>query len=152
MHFRNQKSKKGKEYRKVKYRQKGNEKQPNDLSPSYQREREEKEMGEQGDDDPQKIKRIAAAAYDYENDPRWGSYWENVLIPPNMANLPDVMGHFKRKFYKRYIVSDYSFSFFISRSFEITVFALTLVEEEFRFAFQIWNCQVLDCRWPQGCN
>ncbi|KAF3340045.1 transmembrane protein 33 [Carex littledalei] len=63
-------------------------------------------MGEQGDDDPQKIKRIAAAAYDYENDPRWVSYWENVLIPPNMANLPDVMGHFKRKFYKRYIDPD----------------------------------------------
>ncbi|KAJ4811500.1 dihydroflavonol 4-reductase/flavanone protein [Rhynchospora pubera] len=69
-------------------------------------------MGEQGggggsDDDPHKIKRIAAAAYDYDNDSRWASYWENVLVPPHMASHPDLTGHFKRKFYKRYIDPDF---------------------------------------------
>jgi transmembrane protein 33 len=68
----------------------------------------EREMGENGDDDPQKMKRIAAAAYDYDNDPRWVEYWENVLIPPNMTNQPNVKDHFKRKFYKRHIVSGFS--------------------------------------------
>lgn len=56
-------------------------------------------------EDPQKLKRIAAAAYDYENDPRWADYWSNVLIPPHMASNSDVVDHFKRKFYQRYIVS-----------------------------------------------
>nr|ACG36004.1 hypothetical protein [Zea mays] len=32
--------------------------------------------------DPQRLKRIAAAAYDYENDARWAGYWSNVLVPP----------------------------------------------------------------------
>lgn len=59
-------------------------------------------MGE-GDNDPQKIKRIAAAAYDYEGDPRWADYWENVLLPPAMADDLKVKDHFKRKFYKRHI-------------------------------------------------
>ncbi|KAK4346358.1 hypothetical protein RND71_032697 [Anisodus tanguticus] len=56
-------------------------------------------MGE----DPQKLKRIAAAAYDYENDPRWADYWSNILIPPHMASRSDVVHHFKRKFYHRFI-------------------------------------------------
>ncbi|CAI0451176.1 unnamed protein product [Linum tenue] len=60
-------------------------------------------MGEEKED-PQKIKRIAAAAYDYENDPRWADYWSNILIPPHMASRADVVDHFKRKFYQRYIV------------------------------------------------
>lgn len=57
-----------------------------------------------GEEDPQKLKRIAAAAYDYENDPRWADYWSNVLIPPHMASRNDVVNHFKQKFYQRYIV------------------------------------------------
>ncbi|CAH9084299.1 unnamed protein product [Cuscuta europaea] len=56
-----------------------------------------------GEDDPQKLKKIAAAAYDYENDPRWADYWSNVLIPPHMASRSDVVDHFKRKFYQRFI-------------------------------------------------
>ncbi|GLT34007.1 hypothetical protein SLA2020_085540 [Shorea laevis] len=59
-------------------------------------------MGEERED-PQKLKRIAAAAYDYENDPRWADYWSNVLIPAHMASSSDVVDHFKRKFYQRYI-------------------------------------------------
>ncbi|PWZ32129.1 hypothetical protein Zm00014a_038003 [Zea mays] len=55
--------------------------------------------------DPQRLKRIAAAAYDYENDARWAGYWSNVLVPPHLASRPDVVDHFKRKFYQRYIVS-----------------------------------------------
>jgi hypothetical protein len=57
-------------------------------------------MGEERED-PQKLKRIAAAAFDYENDPRWAEYWSNILIPPHLASRSD---HFKRKFYQRYIV------------------------------------------------
>ncbi|PWA36282.1 hypothetical protein CTI12_AA600800 [Artemisia annua] len=57
-------------------------------------------MGE----DPQKVKRNAASAYDYEKDSRWADYWSNVLIPPHMASRSDVVDHFKRKFYQRYIV------------------------------------------------
>ncbi|KAL4581893.1 hypothetical protein LXL04_006427 [Taraxacum kok-saghyz] len=58
-------------------------------------------MGEE--QDPQKLKKIAAAAYDYDNDSRWADYWSNVLIPPHMASRSDVVNHFKRKFYQRYI-------------------------------------------------
>ncbi|XP_004304152.1 PREDICTED: transmembrane protein 33 homolog [Fragaria vesca subsp. vesca] len=59
-------------------------------------------MGEERED-PQRLKKIAAAAYDYENDPRWADYWANILIPPHMSSSPDVISHFKQKFYKRYI-------------------------------------------------
>ncbi|XP_009590145.1 uncharacterized protein [Nicotiana tomentosiformis] len=59
-------------------------------------------MGE-GGEDPQKLKKIAAAAYDYENDPRWADYWSNILIPPHMASRSDVVDHFKRKFYQKCI-------------------------------------------------
>ncbi|XWS75382.1 hypothetical protein CRYUN_Cryun01aG0082000 [Craigia yunnanensis] len=62
-------------------------------------------MGEERED-PQKLKRIGAAAYDYENDPRWADYWSNILIPPHMASCSDVVVHFKRKFYQRYIDPD----------------------------------------------
>ncbi|ONK81341.1 uncharacterized protein A4U43_C01F27990 [Asparagus officinalis] len=66
-------------------------------------------MGEEatGGVDPQRIKRIAAAAYDYEIDPRWSDYWSNILIPPHMASRSDVVDHFKRKFYQRYIDPDF---------------------------------------------
>lgn len=61
-------------------------------------------MGEEQENgDAQKMKRMAAAAYDYENDPRWADYWSNILIPPHMASRSDVVDHFKRKFYQRYI-------------------------------------------------
>jgi hypothetical protein len=58
-----------------------------------------------GGGDPQRLKRIAAGAYDYENDARWAGYWSNVLVPPHLASRADVVDHFKRKFYQRYIVS-----------------------------------------------
>ncbi|CAN1241295.1 hypothetical protein LINPERPRIM_LOCUS4903 [Linum perenne] len=66
-------------------------------------------MGDERED-PQKLKRVAAAAYDYENDPRWADYWSNILIPPHMASRADVVDHFKRKFYQRYIVRTLSLS------------------------------------------
>ncbi|KAK4256304.1 hypothetical protein QN277_009188 [Acacia crassicarpa] len=59
-------------------------------------------MGE----DPQKLKKMAAAAYDYENDPRWADYWSNVLVPAHMVSNSDVINHYKRKFYQRYIDPD----------------------------------------------
>ncbi|XP_019195600.1 PREDICTED: transmembrane protein 33 homolog [Ipomoea nil] len=59
-----------------------------------------------GGEDPQKLKRIAAAAYDYENDPKWADYWSNILIPPHMASRSDVVDHYKRKFYQRHIDPD----------------------------------------------
>ncbi|KAL7612404.1 uncharacterized protein LOC111876677 [Lactuca sativa] len=62
-------------------------------------------MGEE--QDPQKMKKIAAAAYDYENDPKWADYWSNILIPPHMASRSDVITHYKRKFYQRYIDPDF---------------------------------------------
>ncbi|KZV15095.1 Bifunctional dihydroflavonol 4-reductase/flavanone 4-reductase isoform 1 [Dorcoceras hygrometricum] len=62
--------------------------------------------GEGEGEDPQKLKRIAAAAYDYENDARWAEYWSNVLLPPHMSSRSDVVDHFKRKFYQRYIDPD----------------------------------------------
>jgi hypothetical protein len=62
-------------------------------------------MGEERED-PQKLKKIAAAAYDYENDSRWADYWSNILIPPHMAARSEVIDHFKRKFYQRYIDPD----------------------------------------------
>ncbi|KAJ1412798.1 hypothetical protein SESBI_20235, partial [Sesbania bispinosa] len=62
-------------------------------------------MGEERED-PQKLKRIAADSYDYDNDSRWPDYWANVLIPPHMASCSDVVSHFKRKFYQRYVDSD----------------------------------------------
>lgn len=54
-------------------------------------------------DDPQHIKKVAAASYDYDNDRRWADYWSNILMPPNMASRPDVVKHYKQKFYQRYI-------------------------------------------------
>ncbi|KAL6848761.1 hypothetical protein ACP4OV_021344 [Aristida adscensionis] len=61
-----------------------------------------------GPDAEQEQKRAAAAAaaYDYEGDARWADYWSNVLVPPHLASRPDVVDHFKRKFYQRYIDRD----------------------------------------------
>ncbi|RZB70920.1 hypothetical protein D0Y65_035738 [Glycine soja] len=63
-------------------------------------------MGEERED-PQKLKRLAADSYDYDNDSRWPDYWNNVLIPPHMASRDDVVSHFKRKFYQRYVDPDF---------------------------------------------
>ncbi|CAA0832737.1 Unknown protein [Striga hermonthica] len=60
-------------------------------------------MGSGEGEDLQKVKQAAAAAYDYDSDPRWADYWSNVLIPPHMASRNDVVNHFKHKFYQRYI-------------------------------------------------
>jgi hypothetical protein len=60
----------------------------------------------EGGEDSQRLKKIAAAAFDYENDARWADYWSNILIPPHMASRPEVVDHFKRKFYQRYIDPD----------------------------------------------
>ena len=65
-------------------------------------------MGEERED-PQKLKRLAADSYDYDNDSRWPDYWNNVLIPPHMASRDDVVSHFKRKFYQRYVVRFFLF-------------------------------------------
>ncbi|KAK8693867.1 hypothetical protein V6N13_071434 [Hibiscus sabdariffa] len=62
-------------------------------------------MGEEKKN-PQKLKRIEAAAFDYDNDPRWADYWSNILIPSHMASHSDVVDHFERKFYQRYIDLD----------------------------------------------
>lgn len=70
-------------------------------------------MGEEDQHEAQKIKKIAAAAYNYENDPRWADYWSNILIPPHMASRSDVVDHFKRKFYQRYIVYFTLYLYFI---------------------------------------
>ncbi|KAK8515976.1 hypothetical protein V6N11_018608 [Hibiscus sabdariffa] len=59
-------------------------------------------MGEEKKN-PQKLKRIEAAAYDYDNDPRWADYWSNILIPSHMASRSGVVDHFERKFYQCYI-------------------------------------------------
>ncbi|KAK4259932.1 hypothetical protein QN277_006210 [Acacia crassicarpa] len=59
-------------------------------------------MGE----DPQKLKKMGAAANDNENDPRWADYWSNVLVPGHMVSNSDVINHYKRKFYQRYIDPD----------------------------------------------
>lgn len=78
----------------------------------------------EGGEDPQRLKKIAAAAFDYENDARWADYWSNILIPPHMASRPEVVDHFKRKFYQRYIVRtifptlEFAFLFFVTLSFE----------------------------------
>lgn len=57
------------------------------------------------EEERQKLKKIAASSYDYENDPKWSDYWSNILIPPHLSSRSDVVDHYKRKFYKRYIVS-----------------------------------------------
>ncbi|KAL5203135.1 hypothetical protein ABZP36_014087 [Zizania latifolia] len=58
------------------------------------------------DGSEQERKRAAVAAYDYDGDARWADYWSNVLVPPHLASRPDVVDHYKRKFYQRYIDRD----------------------------------------------
>ncbi|KAF9606118.1 hypothetical protein IFM89_023171 [Coptis chinensis] len=59
-------------------------------------------MGEDNQEE-QRLKKIAATSYDYDNDPRWAVYWSNILIPPHLSSRSDVIHHFKHKFYHRYI-------------------------------------------------
>jgi hypothetical protein len=73
-------------------------------------------MGEERED-PQRLKRIAADSYDYDNDPRWRDYWDNVLIPPSLSSRSDVVSHYKRKFYQRFVVR-------ISQHTPISLFSL----------------------------
>lgn len=55
-------------------------------------------------DDLQRVVRAAAASYDYERDPRWVDFWSNnVFVSPSEASRPEVIEHFKRKFYQRFI-------------------------------------------------
>ncbi|KAJ7297502.1 hypothetical protein O6H91_Y052300 [Diphasiastrum complanatum] len=51
----------------------------------------------------QKEKKAAAQGYDYEQDGRWAEYWSNVLVPAHLAGRPEVLQHFKLKFYQRHI-------------------------------------------------
>ncbi|XP_062180698.1 uncharacterized protein LOC133885080 [Phragmites australis] len=62
--------------------------------------------GSEAEQDQEQKRAAAAAAYDYEGDARWADYWSNVLVPPHLASRPDVIDHFKRKFYQRYIDHD----------------------------------------------
>ncbi|XP_051200983.1 uncharacterized protein [Lolium perenne] len=54
----------------------------------------------------QEQKRTAAEAYDYEGDARWADYWSNVLVPPHLAAKPEVVAHFRGKFYHRFVDRD----------------------------------------------
>ncbi|GKF24973.1 hypothetical protein Tco_0080867, partial [Tanacetum coccineum] len=59
-------------------------------------------MGEK--EEEEELKKIGgASSYDYENDSRWSDYWSNILIPPHMSSRSDVIDHYKRKFYQRYV-------------------------------------------------
>ncbi|KAJ7295989.1 hypothetical protein O6H91_Y150900 [Diphasiastrum complanatum] len=60
----------------------------------------------------QKEKKAAAQGYDYEQDGRWAEYWSNVLVPAHLAGRPEVLQHFKLKFYQRHIVR-----FIVSKAF-----------------------------------
>lgn len=117
-------------------------------------------MGEERED-PQKIKRLAAAAYDYENDSRWADYWSNILIPPHLASRSDVVDHFKRKFYQRYIVRSPSLFFYIIIvslfppwiSIRICSWLLLLVEYldwKLRIYNASFSCSFLHKLWDLG--
>ncbi|KAL6614851.1 hypothetical protein ACP70R_037121 [Stipagrostis hirtigluma subsp. patula] len=50
----------------------------------------------------------AAAAYDYERDPRWAEYRASLAVPPHLASHPVVRAHFQHKFYRRFVDPDFS--------------------------------------------
>ncbi|KAH7430881.1 hypothetical protein KP509_08G018600 [Ceratopteris richardii] len=56
-------------------------------------------------DDEQHLKKAAALAYDYDNDPRWAEYMSNVLVPDNRPKS-EVERYLKFKFYQRNIDPD----------------------------------------------
>lgn len=104
-------------------------------------------MGEERDD-PQSLKKAAAAAYDYENDPRWADYWSNILIPPHMASRPDVVDHYKRKFFQRYIVGSLPFDYSRFGYLRFSSILNSVVGNRFWGSFVflgLFGCQVLCC-------
>jgi len=46
----------------------------------------------------------AAAAYDYERDPRWAEYRASSTVPPHLFTDPYVRAHLQHKFYRRFVV------------------------------------------------
>lgn len=74
-----------------------------------------REMAQQ--EDRQRLKKAAARVYNYDKDPRWTDYWSNVLIPPHMASRPEVVDLYQRKFYKRFIDSEFEIEPKSSNSF-----------------------------------
>jgi hypothetical protein len=46
----------------------------------------------------------AAAAYDYERDPRWAEYRASSAVPPHLFTDPYVRAHLQHKFYRRFVV------------------------------------------------
>ncbi|KAI4992126.1 hypothetical protein ZWY2020_041989 [Hordeum vulgare] len=54
----------------------------------------------------EEAKRVVAAAYDYEADPRWADYWSDVLVSPHLATRPGFLAHFRCKFYQSFTDRD----------------------------------------------
>lgn len=99
--------------------------------------------------DTQESRAAAAASYDYENDPRWPDYWGNILIPPNMAARPDVVLHFKRKFYQRFIVCSLSSPSLQSVGYVIYNYII-IIELSLGFVFLCNRISVItwfNCSW-----
>nr|CAB3477734.1 unnamed protein product [Digitaria exilis] len=49
----------------------------------------------------------AAAAYDYERDPRWVEYRVSSAVPPHLFTDPYVRAHLQHKFYRRFVDPDF---------------------------------------------
>ncbi|PUZ55637.1 hypothetical protein GQ55_5G228300 [Panicum hallii var. hallii] len=49
----------------------------------------------------------AAAAYDYERDPRWAEYRASSAVPPHLFTDPYVRAHLQHKFYRRFVDPDF---------------------------------------------
>ncbi|XP_039814112.1 transmembrane protein 33 homolog isoform X2 [Panicum virgatum] len=49
----------------------------------------------------------AAAAYDYERDPRWAEYRASSAVPTHLITDPYVRAHLQHKFYRRFVNSDF---------------------------------------------
>ncbi|KAL2610049.1 hypothetical protein R1flu_028622 [Riccia fluitans] len=56
--------------------------------------------------DGQEQKMAQALEYNYDGDSRWQDYWNNILMPENMASNPDVRRRYQLKYYQRYIDSE----------------------------------------------
>jgi hypothetical protein len=51
---------------------------------------------------------VAAAAYDYERDPRWAEYRASSAVPPHLFTDPYVRSHLQHKFYRRFVVRTFT--------------------------------------------
>eukprot|EP00246_Nothoceros_aenigmaticus_P015161 TRINITY_DN6166_c0_g1_i1.p1 TRINITY_DN6166_c0_g1~~TRINITY_DN6166_c0_g1_i1.p1 ORF type:complete len:186 (+),score=23.28 TRINITY_DN6166_c0_g1_i1:95-652(+) len=51
----------------------------------------------------QQEKRTTALNYNFDEDNRWHQYYENILIPAHLSSSPDVLRHYKLKFYQRFV-------------------------------------------------